>query len=183
MGNDYRPKVDIASIAEDFDDLKIKIDMPEGAPNVPAREDDGAHHCSLPPLAAEQGGRGSRTAARREFLADGGHGAFESGETIAAPSSPYVLQAGAVIPAALITGIRSDLPGTISAQVTQNVYDSPTGRTLLVPQGARLIGEYDSEIGAGQSRAFLPGTGFSCLRALYPARPSTGRWCRRDGGT
>ncbi len=76
-------------------------------------------------------------------------------DIVRAPNSPYVLQAGAVIPAALITGIRSDLPGTISAQVTQNIYDSPTGRTLLIPQGARLIGEYDSEIGAGQSRVLF----------------------------
>ena len=54
-----------------------------------------------------------------------------------------------------ITGIRSDLPGQITAQVTANVYDSPTGRILLIPQGARLIGEYDSEIAAGQTRVLL----------------------------
>lgn len=66
-----------------------------------------------------------------------------------------MLQAGAVIPAALITGIRSDLPGQITAQVTQNIYDSPTGRILLIPQGARLIGEYDSEVAAGQRRVLL----------------------------
>ena len=71
------------------------------------------------------------------------------------PASPYVLQAGAVIPAALITGIRSDLPGQISAQVTENVYDSPTGRALLVPQGTRLVGQYDNGIGFGQRRVLL----------------------------
>ncbi|PZO63903.1 MAG: conjugal transfer protein TraI, partial [Paracoccus denitrificans] len=60
-------------------------------------------------------------------------------DRVAAPASPNILQAGAVIPAALITGIRSDLPGQITAQVTENVYDSPTGRILLVPQGTRLI--------------------------------------------
>lgn len=79
----------------------------------------------------------------------------ESASRLIEPSSPYILQAGAVIPAALITGIRSDLPGQITAQVTQNVYDSLTGRILLIPQGARLIGEYDSEIAAGQSRVLL----------------------------
>ena len=68
-----------------------------------------------------------------------------SPDRVAAPASPYVLQAGAVIPAALITGIRSDLPGQITAQVTENVYDSPTGRILLIPQGTRLIGQYDSQ--------------------------------------
>ncbi len=56
------------------------------------------------------------------------------------PASSYIVQAGTVIPAALITGIQSDLPGLITAQVTENVYDSPTGRFLLVPQGAKLIG-------------------------------------------
>ncbi|HZV07657.1 MAG TPA: TrbI/VirB10 family protein, partial [Gemmataceae bacterium] len=59
------------------------------------------------------------------------------------------------VPAALITGIRSDLPGQITAQVTSSVYDSPTGRALLIPQGARLIGTYDSQISFGQSRVML----------------------------
>ena len=69
--------------------------------------------------------------------------------------SPSTLQAGSIIPAALITGIRSDLPGQITAQVTANVYDSLTGRILLIPQGARLIGEYDSEVSHGQNRVLL----------------------------
>jgi type IV secretion system protein VirB10 len=71
------------------------------------------------------------------------------------PASPFVVQAGAVIPAALITGIRSDLPGEITAQVTANVFDSPTGRAKLIPQGARLIGSYDSQVAFGQSRVLL----------------------------
>lgn len=76
-------------------------------------------------------------------------------DRVAAPASPNILQAGAVIPAALITGIRSDLPGQITAQVTENVYDSPTGRILLVPQGTRLIGQYDNGVGFGQRRVLL----------------------------
>jgi type IV secretion system protein TrbI len=71
------------------------------------------------------------------------------------PASRYVLQAGAVIPAALITGIRSDLPGQVTAQVTERVYDSPTGRHLLIPQGSRLIGVYNSEVTLGQNRVQL----------------------------
>lgn len=78
-----------------------------------------------------------------------------SADRIAAPASSYVVQAGNVIPASLITGIRSDLPGQITAQVTENVYDSPTGRFLLVPQGTRLIGVYDSQVSFGQSRVLL----------------------------
>lgn len=92
---------------------------------------------------------------RRSFLRGAGARPTESMARILVPSSPHVIQAGSVIPAALITGIRSDLPGQITAQVTQNVYDSPTGRFLLIPQGARLIGEYDSEIADGQSRVLL----------------------------
>ncbi|QRZ15767.1 TrbI/VirB10 family protein [Paracoccus methylovorus] len=70
-------------------------------------------------------------------------------------ASPYVLQAGSVIPAALITGIRSDLPGQIIAQVTQPVHDSPTGSILLIPQGTRVIGEYDAGVTFGQRRVLL----------------------------
>ncbi|WP_189522241.1 MULTISPECIES: TrbI/VirB10 family protein [unclassified Mesorhizobium] len=76
-------------------------------------------------------------------------------DRVTPPASPYVLQAGAVIPAALITGIRSDLPGQITAQVTENVYDSPTGRSLLIPQGTRVIGQYDNGVGFGQRRVLL----------------------------
>ena len=78
-----------------------------------------------------------------------------SPDRVAAPASSYVVQAGNVIPASLITGIRSDLPGQITAQVTENVYDSPTGRFLLIPQGTRLIGVYDSQVAFGQSRVLL----------------------------
>nr|WP_249817423.1 TrbI/VirB10 family protein [Bradyrhizobium sp. 179] len=78
-----------------------------------------------------------------------------SPDRMARPASPFVVQAGTVIPAALITGIRSDLPGQITAQVTEAVYDSPTGRARLIPQGARLIGIYDSQVAFGQSRVLL----------------------------
>ena len=76
-------------------------------------------------------------------------------DRVTPPASPFVLQAGAVISAALITGIRSDLPGQITAQVTENIYDSPTGRILLVPQGTRLIGQYDNGVQFGQRRVLL----------------------------
>ncbi|WP_298954099.1 TrbI/VirB10 family protein [uncultured Methylobacterium sp.] len=78
-----------------------------------------------------------------------------SPDRVVAPASPNILQAGAVISAALITGIRSDLPGQITAQVTENIYDSPTGRILLVPQGTRVIGQYDNNVQFGQSRVLL----------------------------
>lgn len=69
--------------------------------------------------------------------------------------SLYELKRGSVIPATLITGINSDLPGRITAQVSQNVYDSATGHRLLVPQGAKLFGRYDSKVSFGQSRVLV----------------------------
>ncbi len=69
--------------------------------------------------------------------------------------SPWTVQAGSVIAASLITGLNSDLPGLVTAQVTQNVYDSVTGRSLLIPQGSRLVGSYDSVVAFGQSRALV----------------------------
>jgi len=78
-----------------------------------------------------------------------------SPDRVQAPASRNVVQAGSVIPAALLTGLRSDLPGQITAQVTEAVYDSPTGKVLLIPQGARLIGQYDAQVAFGQSRALL----------------------------
>ena len=75
--------------------------------------------------------------------------------SLTAAPSPYLLSAGSVIAASLITGLRSDLPGLVTAQVTENVYDSPTGRILLIPQGSRLIGSYDSVVAFGQKRALI----------------------------
>ena len=71
------------------------------------------------------------------------------------PISPWTLSAGTIIPAGLITGLNSDLPGIVVAQVTQNVRDSATGTAVLIPQGARLIGSYDSKTAYGQRRALL----------------------------
>ncbi len=78
-----------------------------------------------------------------------------SADRVQEKASPYIVQAGTVIAAALITGIKSDLPGQITAQVTEHVYDSPTGSHLLIPQGSRLIGQYDSQVAFGQSRVLL----------------------------
>ena len=76
-------------------------------------------------------------------------------QSIEDPVSPYQVMAGTLIPASLITGINSDLPGTIIAQVTQPVYDTVSGRHLLIPQGSRLLGRYQSEVSFGQDRALV----------------------------
>ncbi|RAX56587.1 hypothetical protein CCZ01_09055 [Helicobacter monodelphidis] len=77
--------------------------------------------------------------------------------------SPYELKTGWIIPAMLITSINSDLPGSILAQVTENIYDSATGQYLLIPQGSKLIGEYSSNIIFGQSRLMVAWT-----RIVFP---------------
>lgn len=92
---------------------------------------------------------------KREFTERGAESRTVNAGRLTDPVSPFVVQAGNVIAAALITGISSDLPGQVTAQVTQAVYDSPTGRTLLIPQGSRLIGDYDSQVAHGQRRVLL----------------------------
>ena len=81
--------------------------------------------------------------------------AIYSPQRVQMPRSPYQLMAGSVIAAALITALKSDLPGQVVAQVTEDVYDTVSGRFLLVPQGTRLIGKYDSNIAYGQERLLL----------------------------
>ncbi|MER9963278.1 TrbI/VirB10 family protein [Mesorhizobium sp. M0045] len=104
---------------------------------------------------ADQAGQSAAQDRQLAFLNAAADRRTVAPDHIMPPASPFVLQAGAVIPAALITGIRSDLPGQITAQVTESIYDSPTGRTLLIPQGTRVIGQYDNGIGFGQRRVLL----------------------------
>ncbi len=70
-------------------------------------------------------------------------------------ASPWLVSSGSTISASLVTGLNSDLPGLVVAQVSENVFDSATGRTLLIPQGARLLGRYEYETSYGQQRAFV----------------------------
>ncbi len=96
------------------------------------------------------------------------------------PVSPYQLMAGTIVPASLVTGLNSDLPGLVIAQVTENVYDTVTGRFLLIPQGTRLIGKYDSVVAFGQKRAlvvwqrFILPDGSSVLVDNLPATDEAG---------
>lgn len=125
-----------------------------GASTPPAAEGGQggeAEGTAVPPASA--GGTPAGQARRSEFAPS------EAGDTNPYPlrpaPSPWTLSAGTIIPASLVTGLNSDLPGTVIAQVTENVRDSATGRTILVPQGARLIGSYDTAVAYGQRRAFL----------------------------
>ena len=108
------------------------------------------------PQASPQDGRGhSASNTNDPFNSDLTDAEIYNPHSLRTPISPYQVMAGTIIPASLITGLNSDLPGQVIAQVTENVYDSPTGEHLLLPQGTRLLGRYDSDIDDGQSRALV----------------------------
>lgn len=92
---------------------------------------------------------------QREFFRDATNVQSYVRSPFLPPRSPYEIKAGTIIPAALITPINTDLPGDVVGAVTANLYDSISGRFLLVPQGSRLIGRYNSEVHKGQNRALI----------------------------
>lgn len=110
-----------------------------------------------------------------------------SAERLQPPASPYLLQAGAIIPAVLVTGLRSDIKGPAIAQVSQDVFDSLGGGVRLVPAGARLVGEYEAGLAAGQSRLEVSWTrlilpsGRSIVLDRAPAADPQGRTGLQDG--
>lgn len=99
----------------------------------------------------DQNGQGSKEDFFNQDIKDLGY----LPNQVVPPMSPNELKRGSVIPATLITGLNSDLPGRITAQVSQNVYDSATGHRLLIPQGAKLFGRYDSKVSFGQERVLV----------------------------
>ena len=90
-----------------------------------------------------------------DFLNQGVDSGIYNFHALQDPASPYQVMAGTVISASLLTGINSDLPGRVTAQITENIYDTVSGRYLLIPQGSRVIGTYDSVIAFGQDRALV----------------------------
>lgn len=92
---------------------------------------------------------------KQAFLASTPDASTRQAASLQPPAAPYTVMSGTVIPAALLSGINSDLPGQVIAHVTETVYDSATGRYVLIPQGTRLIGRYDSQVAFGQRRLLL----------------------------
>ena len=112
----------------------------------------GSGGTSAPPMLMNTaGGSGNGYA---QFDNKGGD-RWQLNSTVDAPRTPFELRAGFVVPATLISGINSDLPGQIMAQVSQNVYDTATGKYLLIPQGSRLVGSYSSDVAYGQARVLV----------------------------
>ena len=97
----------------------------------------------------------NRQEQKQAFVANGGDTTTRNPASLQLPASPYQVMAGTIIPAALVTGINSDLPGQVIATVTEAVYDTAMGRYLLIPQGSRLVGRYDSQVAFGQRRVLL----------------------------
>lgn len=123
---------------------------------------------ALPPLAApapQERAAGSPGPDTRRAFAERtsalGEGRY--GVRVQVPETPFVLQAGTIIPAALVTGIDSELPGAVVGQVTRDVYDSRSQYHVLIPKGSRLVGEYDDQIAYGQNRALVAWT-----RLVFP---------------
>ena len=112
----------------------------------------------------------NRQEQKAAFVGNAGDTATRNPAGLQMPVSPYQVMAGTVIPAALVTGINTDLPGQVIANVTEAVYDTATGRYLLIPQGSRLIGRYDGQVSFGQRRVLLVWT-----RLILPDTSSIAR--------
>lgn len=154
-------------------------DLTANPPAIPALPEHAAADAAAPADGSQ--------AAKRAFIAAEPDRRIYGTAQLQTPRSTFQLMAGSVIPAALVTGISSDLPGQAIAAVTANVHDSVTGRHLLIPQGARLIGRYDSAVGYGQSRLLLVWErlifpdGRSILLDNLPATDAGGQAGLRDG--
>lgn len=116
---------------------------------------------------------------QKEAFLKGGSTETRNSGNLALPASPYQVMAGTVIAGALVTGIKSDLPGDVIATVTEPVYDSATGKFLLIPQGSRILGRYNSQVSYGQSRVqvvwnrvILPDTSSLALDNLVGTDPA-----------
>ena len=147
-------EIEAARTSRLFAQIEVRERQSAQAVPVPAQAASGAQ--------ASSAGT-DQQAGNRAFLMGQPDRATTSPDRIMPPASPYILQAGTVIAGALNTKISSDLPGQITGHVTQNVYDSPTGRYLLIPQGSTLFGAYNSSVSFGQQRTQVIWT-----RLIYP---------------
>ena len=143
-----RQKVDAQAAANPTAAYRARLQQLKGAAaGFPAADDPGAGPLAVGPQAS---------ADYAQFQPSGtGGNRWQLDAQPEAPRGPYVLRAGFVLPAMLVSGINSDLPGQIVAQVSQDVFDTATGRWKLIPQGARLVGQYASEVAHGQSRVLV----------------------------
>lgn len=153
-----RQEADAAARAQLFAQTRQRTEPAgeQAGETAPPRRDPfaplpGSGESSRPDEAATQNGQDRKAA----FLSAGGDPNIYATGRLQTPASPYQVMAGTIIPAAMVTGLNSDLPGQAIATVTEPVYDTVSGRTLLIPQGSRLLGTYDAQVSYGQSRVLL----------------------------
>ncbi len=107
---------------------------------------------SIPPLSQTSNSKRNDI---QQFGNNGPVDRWKLDQDIQAPRSRFEIRAGGVIPGVMISGVNSDLPGQIMGQVSQDVYDTATGKYLLIPQGTRLVGTYSSNVAYGQSALLI----------------------------
>lgn len=172
-GREYRDfrknSLSAKSAVDGFKDMQQESDkgdsnvaVPQRTPPMYGGRDPYEGEAALAALEAQK----TPQQRKLEFLTQQGEGRTPQGysEHVRTPQLMEMeLKAGTVIPGLLLTGVNSDLPGMVIGQVSENVYDSSTGAYLLIPQGARLLGVYDSQITQGQKRV-----GIVWNRIIYP---------------
>ena len=149
-----------SSTAQQLEALRQQIAAEAAQGNAPSAPELAALAALQGQVAGSGGGSGNATGQGRgndvgQFGSQRGEDRWQLNSQPTPPRSRYQLSAGFVIPGMLISGINSQLPGQIVAQVSQNVYDTPTGNFLLIPQGTRLVGQYSSDVQFGQSRVLV----------------------------
>ncbi len=148
-------EIEAARVSRLFATANIRQTAGAGVAAVPAVTTAAGNGAQAAPFANDETFAQSGQDRKLAFVNTTDDSKAVSSNRLRPAASPFIIQAGTIIPGALLTGIRSDLPGDITAQVTEHVYDSPTGQALLIPQGSRLIGSYDSQVAFGQSRVLL----------------------------
>jgi type IV secretion system protein TrbI len=158
-------RIRLARLAQQGRESKLFYSVATASKVGDASKDEGAVAPTPSPFAAlgqldalqGQGQPTLQTAQDKKlaFLNVKPDGSIYNEHSLQKPISPYTLMAGSIIPASLVTGLNSDLPGFVIGQVTENVFDTVTGRHLLVPQGTKIIGKYDSVVAFGQKRALV----------------------------
>jgi type IV secretion system protein TrbI len=159
-------RIRLARLAQQGRESKLFYSVATAQKSGEANKEEGtAGQTSPSPFAAlgqldalqAQGQPALQTAQDRKlaFLNAKPDGSINNEHSLQKLVSPFTLMAGSIIPASLVTGLNSDLPGFVIGQVTENVYDTVTGRHLLVPQGTKIIGKYDSVVAFGQKRALV----------------------------
>jgi type IV secretion system protein VirB10 len=115
----------------------------------------GAPRTGTPATATSSAGDQNLQGRKNDFLTQTDRSDGYLPNQIVRPRSPYEVKAGTIIPTVLVTGINSDLPGTILGQVRENVYDTVSGNYLLIPQGSKVLAAYDSMVAYGQERVLV----------------------------